>query len=171
LDLADVVILDICPLSSDSRLSVIGFSERADAIEQTYGLTKEILKCLKPKIMLSCQCQTSTDKWNAAQNALADKLCSSCYGAQNGKVEVVDLEDHAIQAIQAFHPMHILYEQDDSAYLAKTTILKNLFKRVYSSCASRKAEVQLLMEAWKIVSSAGLYHTVVKAGVELFRRE
>lgn len=166
LDISDVSILDICPLLSARRLGVIGFSERADAIDQAYGLTKEILKYLKPKILLSCQCGTRQETWNAARNALAYELCSSVNGAENGEVKVIKMEGHAIQVIQAFHPMHILYQQDYSIRAEKNTILENMFKRVYSSCASRKGELLLVIEASKVVSSFRSYLAVVKEGKE-----
>ena len=168
LDISDVIILDICPLLSQRRLNMIRLEERADAIEQAYELTKQILKCLKPKILLSCQCQTSNEKWNAAGNALAYELCSSYRKAQNGEVKVINVEGHTIQVIHGFHPMYILYpyQVDDVAYSERNATLQNLFRRVYSSCASRKAESLLLIEVLELVRSFRSYLGVFTRNLE-----
>jgi hypothetical protein len=144
LNIADVSILDICPLLSSKRLHKMG-DVSENAVEEAYGLIEGILKMTKPKIVISCQCATrGVRKWKAAQNTIAYQLCSSVTGAKAGLVNVVKLEDHEIEVIQGFHPMYILYEKDDYKRQPTEKILKELLQRVYSPCASWKAEAELL---------------------------
>lgn len=146
LNMADVMILDVCPLLSAEDLNLMGPTGKETAIEEAYSVTEDILAVIKPKIMISCQCQTKGSRnWPIAANHVASNLCSSVSGAQEGHVEVVTVGDHDIHVIQGFHPMHLLRQKDHFEYITKETILKGLFRMVYTPCATWQREVEMLV--------------------------
>lgn len=54
LNIADVIILDVCPLLSTEDLNLIGPTGKETAIEEAYSVTEDILAVIKPKTMISC---------------------------------------------------------------------------------------------------------------------
>ncbi|KAH0565037.1 hypothetical protein GP486_001576 [Trichoglossum hirsutum] len=138
-NVADISILDVCPLLSQRRIRQMGPADAQTAIEEAYGLIEKLLETFKPNIVVSCQCTTrGTRTWSRAGNSVALQLCSSVSGAKSGHVEIAQVGDHKIKVVQGFHPMYILYEKDDYEYQIRERILKEIFQRVYSPCASWK---------------------------------
>ena len=145
LGLSDVVVLDVCPLLSESRLSIIGDLKRAEALDQAYNLTEAVLKSLNPRTIISCQCKTNDRKWNPSSNALAIGLCSSLEKAKTYRPEVMSIDENAIQVVQGFHPMFFLYADDDD-YKYWGAILENMFRMAFSSCSSENGEPLSLVD-------------------------
>ncbi|MCJ1303135.1 hypothetical protein MMC08_005942 [Hypocenomyce scalaris] len=146
LKMANVIILDVCPLLSSERLEEMEADDKRTAIEEAYDVTVEILARIKPKIMISCQCQTrGSDKWPMASNLVALELCSSVSGARDGLVRTVAVERHDIQVIQGFHPMYHIRQYDDSERTRRERLLKELLQLVYTPCATWQREDELLI--------------------------
>ena len=159
---SEVVIIDVCPLLSDSRLKIIENRERArlnteneprfvsmdrmKAINEAYELTREVLRELKPKFILSCQCATINMKWDTG-DALMSLFCSSIKDAQKRSVTSTSLNGRNIHVIKAYHPSHIAYTRRDRTEMHAdelNTQLQNIFIRTFHSCGTRKAQVRLL---------------------------
>jgi ankyrin repeat protein/23S rRNA U2552 (ribose-2'-O)-methylase RlmE/FtsJ len=137
LSINDVIILDVCPLVSKGNLDGMSHLDQTSIKNEAYEALVEVLKILKPKVMISCQCKSGD-----AENVVTQELCSSYEGARAGKVKAVEIEDHEIQVIQGFHPMFFLYEDGDGDDEA---ILKGLFQRLFSPCALWKREAEILV--------------------------
>src|SRR5207248_1254638 len=58
LSLDVVPVLDICVLFSDRDLANMDEETKERAIEAAYALTEKILRILRPRIIICCQCMT-----------------------------------------------------------------------------------------------------------------
>ena len=98
-------------------------------------------------------CSTATFKWSQKKNSVADGLCSSVHRAESADVGLFSIGTQSFAVAQAFHPMHVLRQEEPSVKGEKDKLLKRTFRRLYSSCAVRKAQVTLLTGALKVVES------------------
>lgn len=142
LDLKDVIILDICSLLSDNDLNRMGRKHATtwDAVEESYAITEEILKELRPTVALCCQCVTSNGRsypektkfWMPAKISLAKELCSSPEQARLGSTKTLIIETsgkpHTILMVCGVHPMLTVHEP------RMEPVLKGVFEDVYGPC-------------------------------------
>lgn len=68
-------------------------------------------------------------------------------------MEVVIVGDHDIHIIQGFYPMHLLRQKDHFEYITKETILKGLFRIIYTPCTTWQREVEMLVSIEAILRS------------------
>jgi hypothetical protein len=138
LTLADVIILDICPLLSDGCIEAIGKEKekKKQAMYEAYDVTWQMLDMIRPNIIVSCQCSTQYVEWGDCGHPIALSLCSSMVGARTGQIRKTDVKGHTIYVVQAYHPGGFLnypnHEDPDGVRLRK------LLHRLYLPCASWK---------------------------------
>jgi hypothetical protein len=146
LALEDIVIVDICSLLSENDLKQMAIKDsngpqrKDEAVERSYGMVEDILKCLKPSAVISCQCatlgtrerRTSGGKvertWEPAKNVLAGCLCSREYHAKRGWTKTIRIGTHYSLMVYAVHPRRLCFEQ------AMVPVLRGVFKDVFEPC-------------------------------------
>ena len=143
----DVIILDICPLLSkqwmeDHSQSQSGVSE---AIGEAYKLMELVLDRLKPKILISCQCQTNKSRTQMGDHAtgLARELASSESAANQKRVVRLQYRAHDFYVVQGFHPRHFLGRPDAKAPEREKT-LRALLRHFFEPCGRRMPGKPLL---------------------------
>jgi hypothetical protein len=135
LTLAEVIILDICPLLSDKGIESINADKRSEAMNEAFGVTREMLRIIRPNIIVSCQCSTTIDeKWECVNHDIAWKLRSSIRGAKDGQVIETNIDDHAIHVVQAYHPSGFLSDYYDHHDKSGESLRRLLF-RIYGPCS------------------------------------
>jgi hypothetical protein len=135
LKLGDIMILDVCTLLGDLRIKNLDEKERNKAMSDAYDVTWQMLEMTKPNIIISCQCKTMDFFWGGGMHVAAQRLCSSIRDA--GKVKKTDINGHAINVIQAYHPGGFLnHDHPDPGGIR----LKKLLHQVYLPCAVWKNE-------------------------------
>lgn len=144
LSLDEVPILDICVLFSDDDLKAMDGETRWRAVEAAYGLVEEILKILRPGIIICCQCVTlgrrdsyRRETWRPAKSDLAQQLCSSISEAENRKAVSINLGGHTLWAVRGFHPGFHRFGKDK----VWEDVLVQLFNDVYGPCSVWKRKV------------------------------
>lgn len=146
LTLEDIVIVDICSLLSENDLKQMaskdseGPQRKDDAVERSYGMVEDILKCLKPSVVISCQCATLGTRerltsggavertWEPAKNMLAGCLCSREYHAKRGWTKNIRIGTHYSLMVYAVHPRRLCFEQ------SMIPVLRGIFKDVFVPC-------------------------------------
>lgn len=135
LSLDDVPVLDICALFSDEDLQEMNAEKRSCAVEDAYQLVEEMLRILRPILIISCQCMTQGTwkadgqaAWKPAKNELARRLCSNVTEARAHRAVTIDSGDLRIWVIRGFHPRRLYYKPDLSPVLTK------LFCDIYEPC-------------------------------------
>jgi hypothetical protein len=144
LSLNDVPVLDICALFSDEDLQEMDAEKRSRAVEDAYQLVEEMLRILRPILIISCQCMTQgtwkadgKEAWKPADNDLARRLCSSVPKTIALQAVAIDSGDLRIWVIRGFHPRRLCYKPDLSPVLTK------LFRDIYEPCVRwRRGELQ-----------------------------
>lgn len=112
LTLEEVVVLDVCSLLSDDDLKEMDkrSQDKWAAVEKSYKMTEDILRLLKPDVVVSCQCSTEGTwdkrvvKWKCAWNTLARTLCSKEIYAKRGRTTKILVGLHAISMVYGVHP-------------------------------------------------------------------
>lgn len=145
LGLGDVIILDACTLLGSDRIKQLGKEgkrKKEQAMAEAYTVTQEMLRLIKPNIILSCQCSTSFSDWSAGGHVIARQLCSSIRSAKNREVKKVYLNERAINVIQAYHPSGFLNNKGDRKAHHDTfgNLLQGVFQTVYSPCGNWKSQ-------------------------------
>lgn len=139
LKLEEVPILDVCILLSTKNINYLGSSgiDKWAAVEESYQATQELVKVLRPKVVVSCQCATEgrvswnrVVTWASAKNTLAQDLCSSRKLMKRACAKVIRMEGHTMWMVYGMHPMRLEYSQDPT----EETILKQVIKDVYGPC-------------------------------------
>ena len=141
LELADVIILDTCTLLSSGRIRQLdeeGPEKRKQALSEAYDVTQTMLKMIKPNIIVSCQCSTSFSTWSAGGHMIPRELCSSIKRAAAREVRKVNIDDHTINVIQAYHPSGFLNRKGHHDPLGK--LLKELLQSIYIPCAAWRSQ-------------------------------
>lgn len=141
LELADVIILDTCTLLSKDRIRQLdeeGRGKKEQALSEAYDVTQKMLKMIKPNIIVSCQCSTSFSDWVAGGHMIARELCSSIKRARAREVRKVNISDHTINVVQAYHPSGFLNRKGHHDPFGK--LLKELFQRLYIPCSNWKSQ-------------------------------
>lgn len=146
LTIEDVVIVDICSLLSENDLKQMaskdseGPQRKDDAVERSYGMVEDILKCLKPRVVISCQCATLGTRerltsggavertWEPAKNMLAGCLCSREYHAKRGWTKNIRIGTKYALMVYAVHPRRLCFEQ------SMIPVLRGTFKDVFVPC-------------------------------------
>ena len=140
LTLEDVVIVDICSLFSDNDLNRMGKdSQRTwDAVEKSYGMVKDILECLNPSMIVSCQCVTLSPRqrmngrlkrtWEPAQNDLARNLCSSERDMRRGLTKEIHIGSNSTLCVYGIHPRRLKFKG------TMIPELRGVFKDVFVPC-------------------------------------
>jgi hypothetical protein len=141
LSLADVIILDICPLLSNDRIKQLdeeGRGRKQQALSEAYDVTQKMLEMIQPSIVISCQCSTSWSGWVAGGHVIARELCSSMKTARAREVKAVTVGDHKINVVQAYHPSGFLNRNRRGHQDLGGQLLKVLFQRLYIPCSNWK---------------------------------
>jgi hypothetical protein len=141
LELADVIILDICTLLSSGRIRQLDKEspeKREQALSEAYDVTQMMLKMIKPNVIVSCQCSTSFSTWSAGGHMVPRELCSSIKRAAAREVRKVNIDDQTINVIQAYHPSGFLNRKGHHDPLGK--LLKELFQSIYIPCATWRSQ-------------------------------
>ncbi|KAG8158309.1 hypothetical protein KVR01_012070 [Diaporthe batatas] len=146
LALEDIVIIDICSLLSEDDLkrmasqSSDGPQRKDEAVERSYGMVEDILKFLKPSVVVSCQCATMGTRerptsggavertWEPAKNMLASCLCSREYQAKRGWTKNIRIGTDYSLMVYAVHPRRLCFEQ------SMIPVLRGIFKDVFEPC-------------------------------------
>lgn len=145
LGLGDVIILDACTLLGNDRLRKLGSAGKRvkeQAITEAYDVTQEMLKLIRPNIILSCQCSTTFPPFNAGGHLIARQLCSSMRSAEKREVKNVYLDNRSVNVIQGYHPSGFLNNRGDGKAHHDTFgyLLKAVFHTVYFPCANWKSQ-------------------------------
>jgi hypothetical protein len=141
LSLADVIILDICPLLGSDRIKQLdeeGRGRKQQALSEAYDVTQKILEMIRPNIVISCQCSTSSSNWVAGGHVITQELCSSMKSAKAREVKAVSVGDHKINVVQAYHPSVFLNHNRRDHHDLGGQFLKALFQRLYIPCSNWK---------------------------------
>lgn len=141
LGLADVIILDICTLLGSDRIRQLdkeGKRRKEQAFSEAYDVTQKMLEMIKPNIIVSCQCSTSFSDWSAGGHMIARELCSIIKRARAREVRKVNISNHTINVVQAYHPSDFLNRRGHHDPFGK--LLKDLFQRLYTPCAHWKSQ-------------------------------
>ncbi len=133
LTLAEVIILDICPLLSDRCMESMDAYARIYAMNEAFDITWGMLRMIRPNIVVSCQCMTARgEKWACVRHEISSKLCSSTRLARQGDVVKTDIEGHPIHVVQGYHPSGFLNFPDHHDQSGES--LRRLLFRIYSPC-------------------------------------
>ena len=141
LSLADVIILDICPLLSNDRIKQLekeGLGRKQQALSEAYNVTQKMLEMFQPSIVISCQCSTSFSNWVPGGHVIARGLCSSMKSARAREVKAVSVGEHKINVVQAYHPSSFLNHNRRGHHDLGGQFLKALFQRLYNPCSNWK---------------------------------
>jgi hypothetical protein len=141
LSLADVIILDICPLLSNDRIKQLekeGLGRKQQALSEAYDVTQKLLGMIQPSIVISCQCSTSFSNWVPGGHVIARELCSSMKSARAREVKAVSVGEHKINVVQAYHPSSFLNHNRRGHHDFGGQFLKALFQRLYNPCSNWK---------------------------------
>ncbi|KFG84000.1 hypothetical protein MANI_030282 [Metarhizium anisopliae] len=146
LTLDEVPTFDICSLFSDEDLSQMDEENRDRAVEESYALVEGVLRILRPRIVIVCQCVTNQGKWKSGQdgeklwswkparNPLARELCSSLTAFRNYEVQEVSLGNHVIYAVKGRHPIGVIrYDDEDGGGRLK---FQALIRQMFVPCAN-----------------------------------
>ncbi|KAK2603298.1 hypothetical protein N8I77_009764 [Diaporthe amygdali] len=142
LTLEDVVILDICSLLSDDDLDEMGRdSQRTwDAVEKSYAMVEDILGCLNPSVIISCQCVTLGKRerkgvnqrlettWPPAVNGLARNLCSAERDTKRGATKKIQIGSNSTLCVSGVHPRRCKFQK------SMVPELRGVFKDVFVPC-------------------------------------
>ncbi|KJZ69300.1 hypothetical protein HIM_11313 [Hirsutella minnesotensis 3608] len=153
LELKQVSVLDICSLFSDDDLEQMSAHDRKCAREDAYKMTEDVLKILRPQVIVCCQCKTrgvySQGKctWPPAENKLANDLCSNVAEARDRVATPLEVEGHSFWAVKGVHPMYVLYNP------GKENILNELFEDMYYPCGAMIRLLRLIDSTEKLVAA------------------
>ncbi|POS74001.1 hypothetical protein DHEL01_v207609 [Diaporthe helianthi] len=140
LTLEDVVIVDICSLLSDHDLRQLsdegseeeGLKRRFDAIERSYGMVEDILKVLKPSVLISCQCASLNNmrtrvgrRLATTDNMLARCLCSNEADAKRGLTSTIQIGSANSLMVYGVHPRRLSHKE------LMIPVLRGTFKDVF----------------------------------------
>lgn len=155
LEITEICIVDAFSLLDDELVKKIEGAGGERAVEQArweaMEITNEILKALRPDIIIACQCSSSGPKWDNSHR-LADDLCSKVANASNSVVREMTLDGHKVDVVQAFHPQYFMKNRDAN----KEQILKEILHKLYRPCAlwkfqlKRHQEMQATIEHLKV---------------------
>ena len=154
LGLGDVSILDMCTLLSNSRLDQLK-DKRDEAVHEAYDVTWELMRAIKPHVLLLCQCSTRYPPWVNSGHFMARQLCSSMRDAREGRVRIVDVDSHEVHVVQGYHPSVFLNYSNQGQLgeeLEKT--LKLIFQRLYRPCGQWKQKLQCKAVSKKVINAA-----------------
>lgn len=130
LTLEEVVVLDVCSLLSDDDLDEMDrrSQDKWGAVEESYKMTEDILRLLKPDVVIACQCSTKGNwwegvmKWQCARNTLARALCSKEIYAKRGLTGKIFVGSHAMSIVYGVHPSRAHWSK------AMRPVLKRVFE-------------------------------------------
>lgn len=140
LRLEDVVVLDICSLLSDDDLAqlqrTLGSNAKWAAVEDSYDLSEEILRLLKPPVVISCQCRTKGDinmrtgyvRWAPAKNQLARVLASSLDSTNRAEAAKISIGPDTMWMVNGVHPRSTNYSK-----ILRLTLVE-MYHDVYGAC-------------------------------------
>ena len=147
LTLDDVIILDICPLLSDKWMNAHSKSNGDQAILEALELAESVLDCLKPKILISCQCQTSSvfSRMGGLATEFARKLGSSTSRARQKCVLRFYHRTHIFHVAQAYHPRYFI-GRDGPETSEREATLRAVLQHFFEPCGQWKVEVEELLQ-------------------------
>lgn len=139
LTLEEVVVLDVCSLLSDDDLNEMDrrSQDKWAAVEESYKMTEDILRLLKPDVVIACQCSTrgkwdkDVVKWACARNTLARDLCSKETYAKDGLTQKIFVGSHAMSMVYGVHPSRAHWSR------AMRPVLKRVFETAFLPCMER----------------------------------
>ncbi|KAF7592485.1 hypothetical protein BBP40_000220 [Aspergillus hancockii] len=92
LTLSDVIIFNMFPMVRVDILKWVEEADRLVLVQESFALTVEGLRRIRPRVLISCQCSThpQNTRWGFFEETMAQQLCSSVAWAQSGLVRGVD---------------------------------------------------------------------------------
>jgi hypothetical protein len=148
----DVIILDICPLLSDQWMRENPQYKVSRAIHEAYELIESVLDSLKPKILISCQCQTKKSFTQMGRHAtdFVRELASSVSAANQKSVVRLQYRAHVFHVVQGFHPRYFLGRTDAEAPESEDT-LQALLRHLFEPCGLWKRLIELLLGLEEVI--------------------
>jgi hypothetical protein len=156
LTLEDIIVIDCFSLLTDEKMDDMEDDEKVRMANEVFTLTVEFLRQFQPQIIISCQCATkpSHPRWGIVNHPLAQRLCSSVYGARNHNVVEVSLDERTIHVVQGFHPMHIERCDNLAQKSDRDQVLRQLLEALYRPCADWKDQRRREYEERMTVAAA-----------------
>jgi len=153
LDMNDVMVLDVCPLLSDSWLKSVTEREAEDAIREAYDVIERILVLLRPEILISCQCATKSWSTQLGRYAsdFARELGSSRSAAERKRIVRLQHREHIFNIVQAYHPRFFIGRDDPNVH-EREVLLNEIISHFMSPCGRWKVEVTILLQFAKALS-------------------